>query len=316
MAVPDGSVVWTRDGTGCSAGDLTGPWRYDADPAAYEADLVNVRDCDWDDDPLPSTASRPPSPRRTGGAGGTFSGSARRRGLSDLRRSAPEDDRQGDQPQAPADVPGEVGEVRDVHPERDDDAGGDQRRRGVAEPDQPAACAGPAQADHDQHGERRGEGVADGLAERDAQPGVQLLERLLRVGAALGDGGVLAETGDEEHPPGQADDLDGGGGDADPGDPAAEAAAGEPAEQDSRRSEHGRADHEDQEPAAHGVLVLAVERQDDVRGLLEDLRVVEHGAEGGEAGDREQGGRGHRTGSQAAGGRGVHRVVSLLRLRA
>ena len=35
------------------SGTLTGPWRYDADPAAYEADLVNVRDCDWADDPRP-----------------------------------------------------------------------------------------------------------------------------------------------------------------------------------------------------------------------------------------------------------------------
>ena len=54
MAVPDGSVVWTRDGHGMfRRGMLTGPWRYDADPAAYDADLVNVRDCAWDDDPLP-----------------------------------------------------------------------------------------------------------------------------------------------------------------------------------------------------------------------------------------------------------------------
>ena len=54
MAVPDGSVVWTRESDGMfRAGTLTGPWRYDADPAAYEADLVNVRNCDWDAEPLP-----------------------------------------------------------------------------------------------------------------------------------------------------------------------------------------------------------------------------------------------------------------------
>ena len=54
MVVPDGSVVWTRDEDGMfREGMLTGPWRYDADPAAFAADLVNVRDCDWAVDPLP-----------------------------------------------------------------------------------------------------------------------------------------------------------------------------------------------------------------------------------------------------------------------
>ena len=53
MAVADGSVVWTRDADGMfRRGTLTGPWSYDADPAAYAADLVNVRDCDWDVEPL------------------------------------------------------------------------------------------------------------------------------------------------------------------------------------------------------------------------------------------------------------------------
>jgi hypothetical protein len=59
-AVPDGSRVWTRGPDGMfRLGTLTGRWRYDADPAAYEADLVNVRDCGWDDDPLPEHRTPP-----------------------------------------------------------------------------------------------------------------------------------------------------------------------------------------------------------------------------------------------------------------
>lgn len=59
QAVPVGSVVWTRDPSGFYvAGTLTGPWRYDADPAAYDADLVHVRDCAWQE-PLPEHRAPP-----------------------------------------------------------------------------------------------------------------------------------------------------------------------------------------------------------------------------------------------------------------
>lgn len=47
-AVPGGAFVWTRDGEGLfHLGRVAGEWRYDDDPAALEADLVNVRDCTW-----------------------------------------------------------------------------------------------------------------------------------------------------------------------------------------------------------------------------------------------------------------------------
>ncbi|MGC4936431.1 GAF domain-containing protein [Kribbella sp. DT2] len=46
--VPDGSFVWTREIDGLyRLGCLAGPWRYDASPAAVEADLVHVRPCVW-----------------------------------------------------------------------------------------------------------------------------------------------------------------------------------------------------------------------------------------------------------------------------
>lgn len=47
-AAPDGVFVWTRDVDGMfRLGQLTGPWRYDSDPAAAAVDLVHVRPCRW-----------------------------------------------------------------------------------------------------------------------------------------------------------------------------------------------------------------------------------------------------------------------------
>lgn len=52
---PAGSHVWTRDAEGWFwHGTLVGPWRYDDEPEALAADLVHVRPCDWDDDPVPA----------------------------------------------------------------------------------------------------------------------------------------------------------------------------------------------------------------------------------------------------------------------
>jgi hypothetical protein len=52
-AVPDGAEVWTRDEDGLfRRGVITGPWRYDDGPDAYDADLRHVRPCDWDDEAL------------------------------------------------------------------------------------------------------------------------------------------------------------------------------------------------------------------------------------------------------------------------
>lgn len=60
-ALPDGDEVWTRDADGrYHHGVLTGPWRYDADPAAVEADLVHVRPCTWDDEVLDEAQAPPP----------------------------------------------------------------------------------------------------------------------------------------------------------------------------------------------------------------------------------------------------------------
>ncbi len=52
-AVPESSVVWTRDPDGLlRRGRIVGPWRYDDAPAALAADLVHVRDVQWDEDGL------------------------------------------------------------------------------------------------------------------------------------------------------------------------------------------------------------------------------------------------------------------------
>ncbi|MET3961018.1 hypothetical protein ABIE44_000952 [Marmoricola sp. OAE513] len=48
IRVPEGAVVWTRaEDQRTYRGILEGPWSYDADPAAYEVDLVHVRPCTW-----------------------------------------------------------------------------------------------------------------------------------------------------------------------------------------------------------------------------------------------------------------------------
>lgn len=50
---PDGAHVWTRDGEGWFwHGVLQRPWRYDNDAEAHEVDLVHVRACRWDDEPV------------------------------------------------------------------------------------------------------------------------------------------------------------------------------------------------------------------------------------------------------------------------
>lgn len=52
-ALPDGEHVWTRDADGrYRHGVITGPWRYDTDPAARRADLVHVRATRWDPESL------------------------------------------------------------------------------------------------------------------------------------------------------------------------------------------------------------------------------------------------------------------------
>ena len=51
--VTSGSQVWTRDLDGrYRCGRISGPWRYDDDPAAVAADLVHVRLTRWDDESL------------------------------------------------------------------------------------------------------------------------------------------------------------------------------------------------------------------------------------------------------------------------
>src|SRR4029450_9339767 len=91
--------------------------------------------------------------------------------------------------------------------------------------------------------------------------------------------------GERKHPAGETDHLDGGGDHADAGDPAATGAAGEAAEEDAGRGEQGRADHQDGEPGHDRPLVGAVEGEDVGGRFLEDLRVLEERAEGGEPGD-------------------------------
>ena len=59
-ALPDGDEVWTRDADHrYRRGVLIGPWRYDADPGAVEADLVHVRPCAWDPESRDEQATPP-----------------------------------------------------------------------------------------------------------------------------------------------------------------------------------------------------------------------------------------------------------------
>ena len=187
-------------------------------------------------------------------------------------------------------------------------------RRGVAEVGHPAGGQAAGERVGDQDGEGGGEGVADGLAEDGAEPGVEQLEACgmrRRCGRV---GGVGADAGDEQHPSGEADDLDGGGGDA--GDRRSTVPRVPPAmrpRQDAGGGEQGGADDEDEEPAGDGGLVLAVEGEDLGGSDLEDGRVVEDRSEGGEPGDGQQGGRAMEA---AASRRGVEWsfIVTFLRV--
>ena len=52
-SVVEGAEMWTREPGGpFRRGTVTGAWRYDASPEAHLADLVHVRPCPWDPEPL------------------------------------------------------------------------------------------------------------------------------------------------------------------------------------------------------------------------------------------------------------------------
>ena len=212
-----------------------------------------------------------------------------------------QDDSHRDEPQAPGHVAGEVGEAGSAETEWDGDTAGDQGGGYVSEvADQ--LRHGAAHGDDHEDGEGGREGIPDGFAHDGPQPEVQPFEGVVCFGGEGGNLRVVADAGDQQHPPGQADDLDGGGAEADAGDPSAEGAAGDASEQDSDRREQRGADDECEKPAGDGGLVSEVGRQDVGRGRLEDLRVVEDRAEGGEAGDGESGGAGHGASGDAACG--------------
>ena len=51
--LPEGTFVWTRDPDGAyHLGRITGPWRYDASPAAREVGIHHVRPVRWLDRPI------------------------------------------------------------------------------------------------------------------------------------------------------------------------------------------------------------------------------------------------------------------------
>ena len=69
-ALPAGTLVWTRDVDGLFwLGRLTGPWRYDDDPAARTVDLVHVRACAWSSGPV-ADSHVPPGVTATFARGG------------------------------------------------------------------------------------------------------------------------------------------------------------------------------------------------------------------------------------------------------
>jgi hypothetical protein len=80
------------------------------------------------------------------------------------------------------------------------------------------------------------------------------------------DDGVVAEAGNEQHPPRQAGDLYQRRGDAGARDPRPGPAAGQPAEADPGRAEQGGAQHQHTEPGRDRKTVLAVGGQDAGRG--------------------------------------------------
>jgi hypothetical protein len=85
-----------------------------------------------------------------------------------------------------------------------------------------------------------------------------LLERVLGIRGVTGDGCVVADPRDEEHPAVEADHLDGGARDPESGDPRLGATVRQPAEGDAHRGEEYSTDRQNQEPAADRTGVLAV----------------------------------------------------------
>lgn len=69
VEAPEGCFVWTRLDGELHLGRLTGPWRYDASPAAYDLDLVHVRPCTWLLAPV-DAADAPPAVLQTFARGG------------------------------------------------------------------------------------------------------------------------------------------------------------------------------------------------------------------------------------------------------
>ncbi len=60
MALPAGAHVWTVDEDGLfHRGEFTGQWRFDGTEAAFEADLVHVRACDWLDRDVTAAVAPP-----------------------------------------------------------------------------------------------------------------------------------------------------------------------------------------------------------------------------------------------------------------
>src|SRR6185312_3571993 len=144
------------------------------------------------------------------------------------------------------------------------------------------------------------------LADDGAQPGVEQLKLVVGVLPMRRDEGVVAEAGNEQHPPRQPGDLYQRRGDAGPRDPLPGPAAGQPAKADAGRPEQGGAQHEHTEPDRDRGVVLSVSGQDGGRGGLQDLRVVEDRSEGGETGAGQDGGAGHGRGGKPAGRNRVH----------
>ena len=176
----------------------------------------------------------------------------------------------------------------------------------LPDPRHPPRRDAPRDPDDDEDRERGREGVAERLADVLAEPGVQQLERVVRVLGVTGPQGVVADAGDEQHPAGEPDHLHRRRGDPDAGDPPTQAAAGRASEEDPDRAEQAGADRQDEEPADDRCLV-APEGGEDLGGrLVEDGGIVEDRAERGEPGDGEGGGAGHRDGCGSPCGLGVH----------
>src|SRR3954454_13772225 len=123
------------------------------------------------------------------------------------------------QPQAPQDVAGEVGQARRWD-DRDDDPGCDERRGNDPGDRRPVRQDRAPQGEYDEHGEDAGEGESGCFSDDHAEHDVPELEARYGVGALAAVESVLGDAWDEGDPTLQPNDLNGDRSYPNPGTPS------------------------------------------------------------------------------------------------